>query len=109
LLGEQNDHVALIYWKMGHCWKHLRNSSNALTCYEKAYNILRSIHGECSRQVENIYSTIISFYYEQQKYDKALEVFQKLLPITKSIEGESSEEYKQLLQQIAFLKNQLAQ
>lgn len=108
LLGEQNDHVALIYWKMGHCWNNLDNGTNALTCYEKAYNVLRSVHGEYSRQVENIYSAIINFHFGRREYDKALEVFQKLLPITKSIEGESSDEYKQLLQQVDYLRNELA-
>lgn len=108
LLGEQNDHVALIYWKMGHCWNNLDNGTNALTCYEKAYNVLRSVHGEYSRQVENIYSAIINFHFGRREYDKALEVFQKLLPITKSIEGESSDEYKQLLQQVDYLRNEMA-
>lgn len=108
LLGEMNDQVAIIYWKMGHCWKNLENGTNAMACYEKAYNVLRTIHGECSRQVENIYSTMINLHYQQQDYKKAMEVYQKLLPIVKVIEGESSDACKQLLQQMAYLRNELA-
>lgn len=109
LLGEQSTHVAQIYEKMGKCWKHLENATNAIACYEKAYETYCAVYGENSRQVANTYLGLIAAYFEQKDYDQTMVLLQKLLSVEKALDGETSDIYQKVLHQIDILKRVMAQ
>ena len=114
LLGEKNNHTALIYNKMSACWLELDNAEAARKCLDKAVDILESIpDGDphlLAQTYENlifIYLKLIEGHHAAGHYDVCMELLQKSLVIEKQLHGEKSEVYLLLLHQIELLKKEI--
>lgn len=89
LLGEQNNHVAQIYHKMGKCWENLENPTNAMKCYENAMTIVNS--GVVAPEVSaTIHTDMGKCLHEKGEYEQALGHLEIACQTDRSLYGENS-------------------
>jgi tetratricopeptide (TPR) repeat protein len=70
LLDDRNKLISEVYHRIGDVWTSMNNFESALSCYEKAVQMLNSHHGH-SRDFARIWRKIADLYGQQNNYKVA--------------------------------------
>lgn len=76
-LSPDNEHLLMVYHKLGVCYHNLHNFPLALTFYQKAIEGREKVFSKYKKDILNGYFTVGYVYYQIKNYDQALNYLNK--------------------------------